>query len=388
MTPDRNSPLDPQKLIRLIAGKSPRLTIALVIVVAVGGLMMTGCPGKVARGPGSGPGSTSGRPTAEAGTYLFVSWNGENFFDDVPDPKNDDKEATYYAEHPEMFQKKAGQLAEALLKMADGYGPDIMALVEVESERCLTVLRDKLNERLEAAGRGSWKYTEVAFRDDNTGRRFAPGFISRVPIVADRTKKFGPRAIQRTLEVHFDVAGHELIAIASHWTSRLKEGNDRNRYRYAEAIYGETRAILTSNPDADVLVCGDFNDEFRDASMQDGLQVTADAKICIEAQTPRLLSLMAKFDGTGDPKGSIYGAGHWSVFDHICVSRGLLDGRGWTADISTTRIFGERFLTREVKGRDGVRHEPVKFRDDRLKGEYGYSDHFPVMVKLRVEGGK
>ena len=387
MTREIDSPLDPRTILRLLAGKSRRSMIALAIVVAAVGLIATGCPGKVP--PRVGPGSsTSGSPTAEAGSYLFVSWNVENFFDDVADPKNDDKEAVYYAEHPDMFHKKADQLANALLKMGSGYGPDIVALVEVESERCLTVLRDAMNEKLVTAGRPEWKYTEVVFREDNTGRRFAPGFISRVPVIADKTKRFGPRGIQRTLEVHFDVAGHELIAIASHWTSRLKEGNDRNRYRYAEAIYGEARAILTSNPDADLIVCGDFNDEFRDASMQDGLQVTGDAKICIEASPPRLLDLMARFDGTGDPKGSIYGAGHWSVFDHICVSRGMLDGKGWTAEPATAKIYGEKFLTREIKYKGESRFEPVKFRDSRLKGEFGYSDHFPVMVKLRVEGGK
>lgn len=99
----------------------------------------------------------------------------------------------------------------------------------------------------------------------------------------------------------------------------------------------------------------------------------------------KLLDLSARFDGTGAIKGTIYGKGHWSTFDHICVSRGMLDGRGWVCDPKTTAIFAPKELRKTGKNSRG---EPFPFGNPKTEGERGFSDHFAVNVQIRVQNFK
>jgi endonuclease/exonuclease/phosphatase family metal-dependent hydrolase len=320
-----------------------------------------------------------GRPA----TFLFCSWNVENFFDDTDDPKNHDGMENWFGTDSAAFRDKVNQLADGLLRMNGGVGPDIACLVEVESERSMSALRDALNARLEAAGAGNRKYGPILFRDNNTGRRFAPGILSRVGVTTDRTRRLGAaNRNNRILEGHLHHNGYELIVLVAHWTSRVTDGPEdgSRRMSYANDCYGRVNEILHSNPDADVIVCGDFNDEFKDASMQTGLRATDDLSLVRNASgEPRLLALFASW--SGDPPGTIYGRGKWSVFDHICTTRGLLDDRGWGCDPNSATVFAPDQFRRESR-----RREPFEFGSRNDTGPRGYSDHFPVTVRLTVDG--
>jgi endonuclease/exonuclease/phosphatase family metal-dependent hydrolase len=323
--------------------------------------------------------SGDGRP----GTAFFCSWNVENFYDDEDDPKNDDDLEDWFGSDPAAFRAKVDHLAEALLKMNGGVGPDILACVEVENERCMNALRDAVNAKLNAAGLADRKYETILFKPDNTGRRFAPAIMTRFRAIEDRTKKPGNRSNGRILEGHLEVNGHELIIIAAHWTSRVTDKEDKGdrRLSYANDCYGQANRILQANSDADIVVCGDFNDEFTDVSMQQGLRASASADSVRDAvKEPKLLAVFANWQG--DPPGTIYGKSKWSVFDHICLSRGLLDEQGWSCDPTTARIFAPNELRKTV----GKRFEPFPFGRKNHTGPRGYSDHFPVTVQLKVAG--
>jgi endonuclease/exonuclease/phosphatase family metal-dependent hydrolase len=322
------------------------------------------------------------------GTYLFCSWNVENFYDDEADPKSDDKLEAWFAHNPDMFRLKVDHLAEALLWMNDGRGPDIVAMYEVESERCINALKDALNQRLAKDGKEVAQYQHVLFLGDKTGRRFAPGILTRLPIEADRTHRFtdkGPDS--RNIEGHIKANGHDLAVLAAHWTSRVEHGgkngeehaNAERRMSYAKACYGRFKAILKANPDADVILCGDFNDEFTDPSIQHGLHASGNVEEVRNAiDEPRPLDLFAHW--SGEPPGTIEYKGRWSIFDHICVSRGLLDDKGWSVIPDSASIFAPR----EMRHRDSRGHEmPFRFGDAR-DAIHGYSDHFPVTVRLKL----
>ncbi len=307
----------------------------------------------------------------------FCSWNVENFYDDKDDETNHDESENFFANKPEMFAKKVDRLSDGLLMMNGGVGPDIMALVEVESLRCLEVLMDKLNEKLAAKGHADRKYQHILFKGDNTGRRFAPGIITRLPVIADKTKKVGSRANGRMLRGSVLVNDHELIIIAAHFTSRVTDdsGDGKRRMSYANDCYGEFNRIFQADPDADVLICGDMNDEFSDKSIQEGLRATNEVSVCLEAkETPRLLALFADLS-KNDPPGTIFGKGKFSTFDHIFFSRGLLDSKGWSGDPKTAEVFAPKEFRFRGKG-------PFRFGDG--QGDTGYSDHFPVLCKLKV----
>jgi hypothetical protein len=98
---------------------------------------------------------------------------------------------------------------------------------------------------------------------------------------------------------------------------------------------------------------------------------------------PFLLDLMARDEliGKKPAKGTHFYHGTWSTFDQICVSPGLLDKEGWSCDPATMRVVND--LTADRRGhphRFGDKNDPIRLEDR------GYSDHFPVTVRLTVAG--
>lgn len=349
--------------------------IALVVLIAVGYFVWTSLPKHSPPPPLAGDGNPA--------TVLLCAWNVENFYDDQDDPKVHDDMEDWFGTDPAAFRTKVDHLAEGLLKMNNGTGPDIACLCEVESERSMTALQEALNAKLDAAGLGDRKYTAVLFKGDNMGRHFAPGILTRVGVTADRTRKLGKRHNGRIIEGHLHLNGHELVVIVAHWTSRVTDKEDAGSRRadYAEDCHGRVRAILHENPDADVIVCGDFNDEFKDPSIQNDLHAVDGADAVRNAvDEPVLLDLLARWTTDRDPRGTIYHKGRWSVFDHICVTRGMLDDKGWWCDPKSAQVFAPREF------RHGKHGEPFAFGKRSHEGPRGYSDHFPVTVELSVAG--
>jgi hypothetical protein len=71
------------------------------------------------------------------------------------------------------------------------------------------------------------------------------------------------------------------------------------------------------------------------------------------------------------------------IYDQICISPGLLDSRGWSCDPDSIAVVTDGLI------RPGAtRRQPWRFGnpDDTLKpADRGYSDHFPVTVRLSVQ---
>src|SRR5438477_2742869 len=80
------------------------------------------------------PGPDKAAPAAAAGEYLFCFWNVENLFDDKGDNRvrADEEYDNWFAENAADREKKYAHLAEALVKLNGGKGPDILCVAEVE----------------------------------------------------------------------------------------------------------------------------------------------------------------------------------------------------------------------------------------------------------------
>jgi endonuclease/exonuclease/phosphatase family metal-dependent hydrolase len=311
-------------------------------------------------------------PPAGGGSadYLFCFWNVENLFDDKLDHRHgaDTAYDRWFAEDAKARKEKYDHLSEALVKLNEGRGPDILAVAEVESVRAADLLRDALNDRLPA----ELHYQHVLMKEVSGGRHISPAILTRLPVEADRTQLLDKR--RRILEGHLVVNGHDLVVIASHWTSRVSDEEGEGRDKYAKEIYGRFRAMYESNPDVDLLICGDFNDTPSSESVVKYLHATTNREDLRPGGPPALLDLFSDQDHAG----THYYNGHWYTFDQIVVSPGLLEGRGWTVEPATARIVDD--LTADRKGR------PWRFGNERDRGPRGYSDHFPVTVRLKVQG--
>jgi endonuclease/exonuclease/phosphatase family metal-dependent hydrolase len=318
----------------------------------------------------SGEGPASSSPLAPAEGYLFCHWNVENFYDDRDDPHNHDELEDRFR-NPDVVREKVEQLSDALLTQNDGHGPDILAMVEVESRRSVELLRDALNAHLPP----EWHYRGLIQRNYHQDRRLAPAVLTRLPVRDDLSRLRLPR---RILEAHLEAAGAPLVILSSHWTSRLRGDTEAKREAYAAAVYAAFRALARSDPAADVLISGDFNDEPDDPSVRDDLHATGDPSLVVETDTePRLLDLMIGLD----PRrmGTFYYNGHWQILDHIVAAPGLLDPAGWQIVPETLRTANAPALRLGRTGR------PLRFGSDNNQNPRGPSDHFALTVRLRVQ---
>jgi hypothetical protein len=319
--------------------------------------------------------------------FLFCFWNVENLFDDKDDKRRvvDEEYDNPFAENKELRELKYDRISSALLKMNDGKGPDVIACAEVESARAADLLKDALNARLkEAKQDDKYQYKHVVMQPIDGGRHIAPCVISRVNVDV-RSVKLLKKPL-RILETHLYVNQKDLCIITAHWTSQLKQSDgsdgDSGREKYAITIYERFRELNTKNTSTDVLVCGDFNDTPDADPIFKGLGAIGDAsKVKPTADEPFLLNLMHG----KDPKnfGTLWYGGKPLIYDHICVSPGMLDAKGWSVDPKSVAT-----VTDGLMRKGATRREPWRFGnpDDKVKdADRGYADHFPVVVKLKVE---
>jgi hypothetical protein len=137
--------------------------------------------------------------------------------------------------------------------------------------------------------------------------------------------------------------------------------------------------MYLSNPRVDLLVCGDFNDPPDDPVVAGSLHATGDREAVLRPprNTPLLFNLFA--DKDPNQFGTLYYQG-WRIYDQIVVSPGMLDDQGWSCDPDSVRTI--KTLSRPG---DKLRR-PWGFDRSDTKGERGSSDHFPVIVQLRLHG--
>jgi endonuclease/exonuclease/phosphatase family metal-dependent hydrolase len=313
--------------------------------------------------------------TSTPDDYLFCFWNVENFFDDQEDDRLQGPDREYdrwYARDPAALNLKLAHLSKALTDMNGGRGPDIIALAEVESQRAGELLLEALNSRLADP---SLHYQHVLFKDPRGGRHISTVILTRLPVMGNRTQIHGRRL--RILEGHIEVNGHDLVVLATHWTSRLTDKTGEQRAKYGDQCYGVFYGMYRNNPQVDFLICGDFNDPPEAPSVTEHLHAVGDLVAFKTASKPLLLDLFAGKDP--NVFGTHYNQTHWYIFDQIVVSPGLLDDKGWSCDPASAQ-------TVNTLVRPGDRHrKPWRFGNSKDR-DHGYSDHFPVTVRLKVEG--
>lgn len=321
-------------------------------------------------------------PTA-TGKYSFAFWNVENLFDDKVDQRNatDRPYDEGFANNIEIQRLKYQRIAEAVLALSGGRGPDILVCVEVESIRAGEILRKELNARLPDDSHYHW----LAMKNLDAGRHIAPCVISRVPVQHARTQLHGRNL--RILEAAVGTPDQPLHIIASHWTSRRQQPNstsngESGRENYARTIRQVVSQRLRQKPEADLLLCGDFNTPPDDPLLTNTLGCVADPRDlrATAPGTPQFLNLLAS--RTPAQYGTLWNSGKPLIYDQICVSPGLLDTQGWSCAPDSVAVPSQGLL------RPGSsRRQPWRFGDPDSQiplNQRGYSDHFPVTVSLQL----
>ena len=309
-------------------------------------------------------------------------WNLENLFDSSGAQRDPELAAQLKGELKgwtvQVRDRKLDQLASIVKLMFAGDGPDILGVCEVENERVVQMLADRLNlvgRNYQVLGHASpdARGIDVSFIFDGN---VLTATNSGHQVVVKRT---GTRDIfWSTITVA--VTGDSFVAVANHWPARSEGQYESEPYRM---LTGETLSfvlatLLDEDADLPVLVMGDFNDEPHNRAMQEYLLGSNDPNQVRNARTPRVLNLMWSMLGANEPGTFRFGS-TWNMLDQFLVTKGALrQASKLKVDRSSVSIFRPSVM----RGSGGA---PRRFgRPAKKLDTDGYSDHFPITVELRV----
>lgn len=338
--------------------------------------------------------------------YHVAFWNLENFF--APEgyvgrelwvAKAMKKELSGWTEP--LFKRKVAQLASIITQMKDAAGPDILGVCEVENQFVLQALADALNLALPAR---RYELVHVDAEHEQRGIDTAFLFDAR-QLTANRNELFSHWVMRRTgtrdiTQITFVTAsGRQIVALANHWPSRSSSTGEGSEYSAGfRATAGETlgywhdRIREEKGDNAAVIALGDFNDDPFDKSITIHALGSRDKGDIIRAKSARFYNFAWEYmaqtvvDHNGKPRllnGTLYFGDDASLFDQIMVSPGLLTGKsGFRVIDGSARI--EAF-PKAVSHRVG--EGPIRFGlpgGDAAKNVNtdGYSDHFPVSIRI------
>lgn len=293
--------------------------------------------------------------------YLVVSfWNVENLFDTQDDPFKDDEEFTPdggMGWTEKVLQKKLYNLTDVIRRIDDGYGPDILGLGEVENMNILGRLAQHPN--LKGLG-----YQYGYLKEGNDFRGIDVALISRYR--AEVTWHKSSPGSREILQAKFEIRGHVLYVFVNHWRSRLggKAASESRRVEAAQSLAKLIQKTLQVEPDADIAVLGDFNDNPDDFSMENELGATI-YKGRLNKSSLYNLSYSTKPDPWIKTR---------SHFDQIIISRGLFNPQGFRYIPKSFKIVGFPYMCNQYGS-------AMRFS---TTTKLGYSDHFPILAYLQM----
>jgi predicted extracellular nuclease len=337
---------------------------------------------------------------------LVAFWNLENLFAPEGYPareawiaKGMQKDLKDWSEL--LFKRKIAQLGSIIARMKDGAGPDILGVCEVENRFALQALADQINQTLPTR---NYQLIHVDSVRDQRGIDTAFLFDAN-QFTAKMDELFSHWVMRQTgtrdiTQITFvSLSGKELVMLANHWPSRSSStGNGAEYSSGFRATAGETLAYWhgrireEKGDDVAVIALGDFNDEPFDKSISIHAQGLRDKGDVVRTRSARFYNLAWEYltatvrDCKGNERvlnGSLYFAGDASLFDQILISSGVLTGKsGWRAVSGSARLEAHSPMVSHRVGEG-----PIRFglSAGDVAGNVnldGYSDHFPVSVRI------
>jgi endonuclease/exonuclease/phosphatase family metal-dependent hydrolase len=313
-------------------------------------------------------------------TLVVMTYNVQNLFDPYLD-------GSEYAEYTpqggwtgEGYLLRLERVSQAIVQGC-ALLPDVVVLQEIEHDRVLTGLLER-----HLASRGFQWYAAT----DDPYSAIQTGVVSRLPILDARVH--GVAGSRSILEVTVDAAGSPVVILALHAKSRREgvEETEGQRIELTTVLQCVTRELLDKDPQAQVMIAGDFN-ESSDAFLREGgvlqtalVPYNVDSAPEYAKQGSLLLCGSNPSQGTwyswwldrtslitANVDGSYWYKGVWETFDQILLSPGFFDDKLWEYDHGQV---GARHLLCNASG------YPYAWN---LALKEGYSDHLPVYMVLK-----
>ncbi|GJM32530.1 MAG: endonuclease [Saprospiraceae bacterium] len=309
--------------------------------------------------------------------YRVAFYNVENLFDLHDDPIKLDEDFTPHGKQnwtKERYHTKMIRLSQVLDSMGR---PTFIGLAEVEN---LAVVKDLAK----TGGLKKCKYAfvhqespdrrgiDVAFMYDKKQFKLISSDFIRIDFPVEDDEEYTSRDILHA--VGKTSKGDTLHFFVNHWPSRRGgvEKSEPKRVLVAKHLRSSIDQILLTNPDANIIIMGDFNDEPDNRSI-----VSILGALPLDSDPQRGYLYNCFSDYAKQKQGSYRYRADWNALDQIIVSGSLLNGQ---AHLKATNpvIFSRDWML--------YKNNKYGFSPNRTYGgpRYygGYSDHLPVSLDL------
>lgn len=209
--------------------------------------------------------------------------------------------------------------------------------------------------------------------------------FSRFPIVHEQS--YVLERARDILEVHIEIDGVPFILLNNHWKSGASDPQMESvRRGNARVLRHRLDELLRDNPQADVLLAGDFNSHYNHRALfpnlktgiNDVLGSQGDETELVRADGRPLYNLW--FELPAGERWSEFYRGELGSLMQMVITRGLYDGKG-------IQYVDNSF---EVTRLPGINSHPVTGLPSRWHffspGGGGSSDHLPIYARFRRMG--
>lgn len=317
----------------------------------------------------------------EKGIAVIGWYNLENLFDTEDDPNTNDEQFLpegSYRWTAERYMKKLDNMSKVVSLIGKEYGGIVgIGLCELENRKVLEdlIATDNLKDR----------NLDIVHHDSPDRRGVDVGFIydkDRFTVLHEKSYRLV------TPDTHFRTRDQLLVTglldgtdtisiIVNHWPSKLggkKSIGSRNAA--AELTRSICAELMQHNPNAKIVIIGDFND---DPDSQSILKVLGCKKKANKTQPGELFNPMCKLYQQG--YGSYAYRDAWGLIDQAIISYGLLHPVKGTYQYSTVKIFCEPLILQKTQTGSYEDYPYRTYAGGTYQG--GYSDHFPIYVILK-----
>jgi len=288
-------------------------------------------------------------------------WNVENLFDLEDDPTTRDEEFALGGKKnvtQDIYDLKLKNCAAVLADL----NADVLGLCEVENYFVL----DELNRAYDGRDYKIIHYDSPDRRGIDNALLYDPEVFNVIETkpVLNTLPEGGPT--RDILYVQGEYKGHTLHIYVNHWPSNYggKKKAIPKRRATARLLVNEVAEKLSNEPDAEILLIGDFNEEPTDDNVR-------------TLKSVNMTSMMEPLMGQPQVGTYVY-RGKDNFLDQIIISTGLQDEQGLTAG-QVAILDKPKYRQQEGK----YAHYPFRFwAGNKLLG--GYSDHLAVYVEINA----
>ncbi len=301
-------------------------------------------------------------------TFVVMCYNVENFFHPDDDPTKSDDAFTPDGDYHWSYSKaseKAKKIGRVIVSANGWNQPHVIGLCEVEGPDAVEFLLAKSG--LEKLGYRAICYPTPDMRGIATAMFYDSDFVKVIdskPICVSVPEK--DLLTRDILYAKLAFESDTFHIMVNHWPSKYggEQESVWKRNHVAQLARHACDSIRATEPEAKIIVMGDFNDGAESDAITTEFGATSEMGDFVNLSS--------------DTKKSSYKyQGKWGTIDHIIVSRALCE-----AERPEFTVCDLPFLKESDESFSG--DKPFRtFIGMKFNG--GYSDHFPVMIKIPVK---